>query len=156
MGSRKPLMFCHQRGRVSYESHGDTWLLGSCLAMTSAPKGHGRWNATSISHKQHGTHAWNGLCPRCGLAKCHRLVFCLFNILPHPALRVKLAPALAWTASGGHPVTWIWAPVPSFRCNYPDCRSTMGDTGTHSGLTMEKANRDAHVSAQPWTLSPRV
>lgn len=157
MGLKKLLMFCRQiEGYLM--SH-----TGTCACSAVARRWHLVWKVTggkamSAAHKQHSTLAWNRLWPSCGFAKCQCLLFCGFALFPNLLLtwnepfRNQSWDTLTRTLSqdrGCDLSPWaadsLFGLVPSLRSNYTDCHSTMVDTRTHKGLTMEKTNRDARL-----------
>lgn len=156
-------MFCRQCGGYLM-SH-----TGTCACLAVAQRWHLLWKVTaakcnvhlSQNNLAHTRGTGSALPVDCGkMSQSHVLPL---RILPHPAHHGKLAPPSRepgvrtgaldlsrWAADS------LISLVPSLRCNYPDCRSTVGDAGTHKGLTMEKANRDAHLcstmDSKPWSL----
>lgn len=149
-------MSCRQPGGVSYESHGDMCLLGSCSVMTSALKGHGgkMQRPSRTNNMAHMREAGSALpvdlqnVTVSGFACSHTSTSCPQR---------EACAALTGTGSCGwrgldfsqQAVDLMIGLVPRLRCNYPDCRGTMGDAGKHKGLTIEKANRDMHTYVQP-------
>lgn len=155
-------MFCRQH-RGYLMSHTGLRLLGSCSVMASALKGHGgKMQCPSRANNMAHTRETGSALPVDMQNVTVSCFACSHTSTSWP--QREACAAFVGTAScgrrdldfSGQTADLLTGLVPSLRCNYPDCRSTMGDTGRHKGLTMEKANRDAHlcstIDSKPWSL----